>query len=108
MGVTAVAAVIGAIAAVGGTSATIYSAGQQRRAQHNAETQAREAQQRADAESARLAAEAEAEAQRLANIEKETKKKALAAQTRLPSTVATSFSGLKTPAQTAKKKLLGE
>jgi uncharacterized protein HemX len=108
MGVTAVAAVIGAIAAVGGTSATIYSAGQQRRAQHNAETQAREAQQRADAESARLAAEAEAEAQRLSTIDAEVKRKAAAAANRLPSTIATSFSGLKTPATVAKKKLLGE
>ena len=108
MGVGAVVGVITAAAAAASAGTTIYSAHRANEARKTAEQQQRIAQQRADAESARLAQEAEAEAQRLANIEKETKKKALAAQTRLPSTVATSFSGLKTPAQTFKKKLLGQ
>jgi len=108
MGIGTAAAVVAAVAAAAGTGTSIYSAGQQRRAQHKAEKQARDAQQRADAESARLAAEAEAEAQRLSNIDREVKQKAAAAANRLPSTIATSFSGLKTKATVAKKKLLGE
>ena len=102
------AGIITALAATASAATGIKSMRNARDAQKRAEQTSYIAQAQADAESARLAAEAEAEAQRLANIEMETKKKALAAQTRIPSTIATSFSGLVTPAQTAKKKLLGQ
>jgi len=105
MGIETAVAVGGLLLAAGSTA---YSVQQQGAAQRRSENMARQAQQRADQESARLAAEAEAEATRLANIEKETKKRAIAAQTKLPQTIATSFSGLSTPANVARKKLLGQ
>jgi hypothetical protein len=112
MGVeTALAAIVFASAAVS-AGTTMISAKNTADAQRQAEQEAQVAKRLADIESAKLAAEAEAEATRLSNIEAETKKKAvagqLARQTATPGTISTSFAGLTAPANTFKKKLLGQ
>ena len=107
IGAGTAALIVGALSA----GAAVYSADQAASSQSHALADQKMARARADAESRRLAQQAEAEAQRLRNIEAETKRKTKVLANKassLPDTIATSFSGLKAPAQTFKKKLLGQ